>query len=54
MSIPALALNAVTKTFGGLKAVSNVSLQVELGERRVIIGPNGAGNTSLFHCCFYV
>lgn len=50
MSIPALALNAVTKTFGGVTAVSNVSLQVETGERRVIIGPNGAGKTSLFHC----
>lgn len=50
MSNPALALTSVSKTFGGVKAVSNVSLQVEPGERRVIIGPNGAGKTSLFHC----
>lgn len=50
MSTPALALRSVTKTFGGLRAVSDVSLEVAPGERRVIIGPNGAGKTSLFHC----
>jgi branched-chain amino acid transport system ATP-binding protein len=50
MSAPALRLQAVTKDFGGLRAVSEVSLEVAPGERRVIIGPNGAGKTSLFHC----
>ena len=50
MSTPALSLQSVTKNFGGLRAVSDVSLQVAPGERRVIIGPNGAGKTSLFHC----
>jgi branched-chain amino acid transport system ATP-binding protein len=50
MSTPALTLRSVTKNFGGLRAVSDVSLQVAPGERRVIIGPNGAGKTSLFHC----
>ena len=50
MSTPALSLRAVTKNFGGLRAVSDVSLEVAPGERRVIIGPNGAGKTSLFHC----
>jgi len=50
MSAPALSLQSVTKNFGGLRAVSDVSLQVAPGERRVIIGPNGAGKTSLFHC----
>jgi branched-chain amino acid transport system ATP-binding protein len=50
MGDAALALFSVTKNFGGIKAVSNISMQVMPGERRVIIGPNGAGKTSLFHC----
>jgi branched-chain amino acid transport system ATP-binding protein len=45
---PALDLEGVTKSFGGLTAVSEVSLAVEVGERRAIIGPNGAGKTTLF------
>jgi branched-chain amino acid transport system ATP-binding protein len=44
-----LALDAVAKTFGGLRAVDGVSLQVRPGERRAIIGPNGAGKTTLFN-----
>ena len=50
MSEAALSLVSVTKNFGGVRAVSNISMQVAPGERRVIIGPNGAGKTSLFHC----
>jgi branched-chain amino acid transport system ATP-binding protein len=50
ISAAALSLAGVSKVFGGLRAVSNVSLEVSVGERRVLIGPNGAGKTSLFHC----
>jgi branched-chain amino acid transport system ATP-binding protein len=50
MTASALSLVGVCKDFGGLRAVSNVSLDVSAGERRVLIGPNGAGKTSLFHC----
>jgi branched-chain amino acid transport system ATP-binding protein len=44
-----LALEAVTKRFGGLTAVKEVSLAVAPGEILGIIGPNGAGKTTLFN-----
>jgi branched-chain amino acid transport system ATP-binding protein len=45
----ALAVRALTKSFGGLRVTGNVDLLVEPGERRLIIGPNGAGKTTLFN-----
>jgi len=45
----ALAVERLTKSFGGLLVTASVDLAVEEGERRLIIGPNGAGKTTLFN-----
>ncbi|HYZ61763.1 MAG TPA: ABC transporter ATP-binding protein [Acetobacteraceae bacterium] len=44
-----LSLRAVSKRFGGLLAVDDVSMDVQQGELVSIIGPNGAGKTTLFN-----
>src|SRR6266446_3849501 len=48
--MPILECQKVTKAYGGLLAVSNLSFAVEPGEIYSIVGPNGAGKTSLFDC----
>ena len=43
-----LEVNSITKRFGGLVALDNVSFSIEEGEIRGLIGPNGAGKSVMF------
>jgi branched-chain amino acid transport system ATP-binding protein len=43
-----LELNHVSKNFGGIKAVDDISIIVREGELHCLIGPNGAGKTTVF------
>jgi ABC-type branched-subunit amino acid transport system ATPase component/ABC-type branched-subunit amino acid transport system permease subunit len=46
---PLLQVSEVSKQFGGLKAVSDVSFEVAAGEIVALIGPNGAGKSTIFN-----
>jgi branched-chain amino acid transport system ATP-binding protein len=45
-----LKASAISKSFGGLKAVQQVSIEAHAGRILSIIGPNGAGKTTFFNC----
>jgi branched-chain amino acid transport system ATP-binding protein len=47
---PLLEVTSVSKTFGGIAAVNQVTLSVRRGESVGLVGPNGAGKTTLFNC----
>jgi branched-chain amino acid transport system ATP-binding protein len=43
-------INAITMQFGGLRALSDINIEINEGEIFGLIGPNGAGKTTLFNC----
>jgi len=50
MSAPVLSVRDISKTFGAIRAVDGVSLDVGAGEILGLIGPNGSGKSTLFNC----
>lgn len=50
MTSPALQVSKLTKDFGGLRAVDEISFKVETGEFVGLIGPNGCGKSTTFNC----
>ena len=44
-----LTVKNLNKTFGGLKAIQDVNLELRKNELVGLIGPNGAGKTTLFN-----
>jgi len=50
LAVSILSANELTKRFGGLTAVGDLSFELGQGEILALIGPNGAGKTTVFNC----
>jgi branched-chain amino acid transport system ATP-binding protein len=47
--LPVLDIKSLSKRFGGLSAIKDVSFEVASGTVSALIGPNGAGKTTVFN-----
>src|ERR1700691_2989119 len=48
--MPLISIRAIEKSFGGVRALGPIDLEVKAGERLGLIGPNGSGKTTLINC----
>ena len=49
MTLPAIELNNVQKSFGNISVIRDLNLSIAHGERHALIGPNGAGKSTTFN-----
>jgi len=49
MTLPAIELNNVQKSFGNISVIRDLNLSISHGERHALIGPNGAGKSTTFN-----
>lgn len=50
VATPVLSVRNLSKSFGGIRAVEDVSFDVQAGEILGLIWPNGSGKSTLFNC----
>lgn len=50
MGVPAFAISGLTKSFGGIRAIDDISLEIAPGSMNFLLGANGSGKSTLIKC----